>query len=341
MHLRKSYSVVGVSKSAVQTLEALLSFVTDEKRLIVYASNKVLCERALRSDGTIRRHIGELVSAGLVARRSSSNGKRFRVHNPDGADECFGIDVGPLLSRSDELQQAADFCAIQDQRKRLVRSQVLALVAQIEQAPCPPKDAVAEAKLYLRRKMDLEGWRALHAQLEALIAIVAPAPASSETAIMSASNNENERHIQDQKEELLMDSGASSETTVTMSSVAICNENAGSVETAALNQEATQQMDVESVKQALPSAFSFAPAPVRTAQDLISFGWSLASFVAIPERLLRQAAQKWGVETVVLTVLGIIERGAKISNPGGYFRSVLLGRNQERFNVRSFVLSAA
>lgn len=105
---------LGVSDRALSLLNALLTFypkteLTEGDTLIVFPSNAQLSLRAHgMAEPTIRRHIAGLVSAGLLMRRDSANGKRFARRGQGGEiGEAFGFSLAPLLARSKEIEQLA------------------------------------------------------------------------------------------------------------------------------------------------------------------------------------------------------------------------------------------
>ncbi|MEL7175419.1 MAG: plasmid replication protein RepC, partial [Pseudomonadota bacterium] len=105
---------LGVTDRDLTVLNALLSFhpgkvLGDNAPLIVFPSNRALAERAHgMAESTLRRHLAALVQAGLVLRHDSPNGKRFARRGAGGeVVRAFGFDLQPLLTRADEIAQAA------------------------------------------------------------------------------------------------------------------------------------------------------------------------------------------------------------------------------------------
>jgi replication initiation protein RepC len=74
---------LGISDRALALLNALLSFypestLSEETGLVVFPSNMQWPLRAHgMAEATLRRHLAALVEAGLVARKDSTNGKRY------------------------------------------------------------------------------------------------------------------------------------------------------------------------------------------------------------------------------------------------------------------------
>lgn len=105
---------LGVTDRALAVLSALISFYPKSElaagdSLIVFPSNMQLSRRANgMAEQTIRRHLAVLVSAGLLTRKDSANGKRFARRGRAGEiDEAFGFSLKPLLARADEIRQLA------------------------------------------------------------------------------------------------------------------------------------------------------------------------------------------------------------------------------------------
>ena len=100
---------LGLKGSAVAVLRALVSFHPDEtlrvgENLVVHPSNKLLQARANgMPETTLRRHLAALVSAGVIARRDSPNGKRYVRRGGEGT-ETYGFDLSLLVARADEFE---------------------------------------------------------------------------------------------------------------------------------------------------------------------------------------------------------------------------------------------
>lgn len=113
---------LGLRPASVMVLDALLSClpcqdgktgadqpITPLTLLTVYASNATLCFRAKGiPERQLRRHLDRLEAVGLIARRDSSNGKRFPIQRGGKVVGAYGIDLSPLLARSATLIVAAE-----------------------------------------------------------------------------------------------------------------------------------------------------------------------------------------------------------------------------------------
>ena len=108
--LTEARHVYQLSDRALAVLQALLSFHpetelnSDGRNLVVFPSNAALCARlGGMACSTMRRHLADLVRAGVVGRRDSPNGKRFARFG--GAEvQAFGFDLTPLLAQAEEIK---------------------------------------------------------------------------------------------------------------------------------------------------------------------------------------------------------------------------------------------
>src|ERR1700733_4748162 len=126
---------IGVSERALAVLDALLSFHPETtlsgEGLVVFPSNQQL---ALRAHGmapaTLRRHLAALVDCGLVIRRDSPNGKRFARKGQGGVIEmAFGFDLGPLVSRAEEVRVEERVLRLVRERVTLCRRDIAKMIA--------------------------------------------------------------------------------------------------------------------------------------------------------------------------------------------------------------------
>lgn len=113
---------LGLRAASVVVVDALLSClpckdtktgvdapITPMTLLTVFAANDTLCFRAKGiTDRQLRRHLERLESVGLIQRRDSANGKRFPIHRGGKVIGAFGIDLSPLLARSEEFLTLAE-----------------------------------------------------------------------------------------------------------------------------------------------------------------------------------------------------------------------------------------
>lgn len=162
----------GLKDRTLSVLHALLSFLPrgERIRLTVFPSNRRLRERLMgMPESTLRRHLARLVAAGLVARRSSPNGKRYRVGQ--GEETTFGLDLAPFFASGSDILARADRAERLRERLRVLRAKLRLAIARIGEG-----EGVADLARLLRRKVEPEA-------LEAALATLPP-----ETAVAAARN---------------------------------------------------------------------------------------------------------------------------------------------------------
>ena len=129
--LCEARTVFGISDRALAVLNALLSFypentLSQENGLVVFPSNAQLSLRAHGiAPATLRRHLAALVSAGLLIRKDSPNGKRYaRRDRKGGIDEAFGFSVAALIARADEIFAQAARITAERERLRITKERL-------------------------------------------------------------------------------------------------------------------------------------------------------------------------------------------------------------------------
>ncbi|MBO9432171.1 helix-turn-helix domain-containing protein [Sulfitobacter sp. R18_1] len=167
--VKNSSQSYGLTPSSILVLETLLSFLPCRDRetgietplssdalLVVYPSNKSICERANRmSDRVLRRHIAKLCEIGFITRKDSATGKRFPLRVGGVVRDAFGFDLSPLLRIYPELVAEAARLELEAEELRSMRSKALAIRADLLRAPEQLTevqiDYLAEVKKILRR----------------------------------------------------------------------------------------------------------------------------------------------------------------------------------------------
>ncbi len=130
---------LGITDRSLALLNSLLSFFPGDEldfedgqppqesvKLVVFPSNRQL---ALRANGmaekTIRRHLAALISAGLIWRRDSPNGKRYARKGGQGTmSEAFGFDLTPLRLRAYEFIERHTAMRAERQKFQVIRERV-------------------------------------------------------------------------------------------------------------------------------------------------------------------------------------------------------------------------
>ncbi|MDS9470169.1 plasmid replication protein RepC, partial [Paracoccus sp. MBLB3053] len=186
--LSKAKAAFDLSERDLTVLQGLISYfphdeLADGSEMVVFPSNKSICERLNgMADSTMRRHLANLVSAGIIARRDSPNGKRY-CRNDKKSRVAFGFDLSPLLHRSVEIRQAADTARQGEEEIRrlrealsLMRRDLIALAAhgadiQPELSLWPDiHELITTTNRQWRRKLSLEDLLALQQQFSQRLA---------------------------------------------------------------------------------------------------------------------------------------------------------------------------
>lgn len=312
----------GLCNGAVSTLRALISFLQDGGESIVYASNATICRRAEnQSDRNLRRHIDQLVAAGLVERRSSPNGKRYLVQHPDGRAIAYGIDLAPLIRRGRDLAATAEEVAAEGRRAHFHRKQLSALLYAAEKQGL--EELVARIRPLRRRKVASQVLREACEDLEAALASACAADQHQApdlpSAPVTADDGQNVRH-KIRTESIKKDSdGLDEETEASRSEPAL----------------------LEKIKSACPEAMRYAARQPESLWEAEELALTLAAWCGIGRDLLSRAIERVGRTSTAVTILGLFERKERIRNLPAYFNTVLIGRKSAGFDPMNLLASAA
>lgn len=222
---------LGLRSSNLVVLDALLSFLacrdpqTQSERpitpltlLTVYASNDRLCQRAKGlTDRQLRRHFEKLEHLGLITRRDSNNGKRFPIKEGGRVIGAYGIDLSPLLSRTEEILELAQKREAEQQELRGLKARIGKLLGACGDLSMPDHvtERLAAVRNILRRATtSITEVRALLMWLQGLVTPVdqpEAQPATVESTLKptpcprsisnktTATDGQNVRHIEPQK----------------------------------------------------------------------------------------------------------------------------------------------
>lgn len=291
----------------IAVLRGLLSLLPQDPQpdqRMVFASNRVLIARCDGIDErTLRRRLNHLRSVGLVSKRTSPNGKRYQVRNSEADVQLsYGISLAPLFDLHPHLEALAETChqeaAEVKALRAVIRDRLFHSAADLAQP------LLETARLALRRKLGPDELRAIAATL--------PDPdnsapdhmppdmtrqdsASEQSDEMTASNGQNDRHIQRSGKETFDSDSAQKAQDISLDE---CLEMAASVK-------------------------DYAPRPPRSWPDLIRLSETLAPAIGLTHPLLGIAKKQFGLQGCALVVLGLVEAFGRIRNPGAYLNAVL------------------
>lgn len=337
----------GLSDRDVATLAALVSFHPEQmipaQMTIVFPSNATLGQRAHgMAESTLRRHLAALVGAGLILRYDSPNGKRYAVRGrAPGCDRAYGFDLSPLARRAAEITALADEARHAAERLRNLRDAVVLKLRDCEKlvayaASALPgvwdrlSDAVILTKRALRRKLDYTALEALDQQVQALLErIMAAIPdpeidtkTVSVTAEMDGNNGNIERHKQD--------------------SIKIISESKGceEVEVPTVTLETTlPTLPLQVVLKACPEILSYAPNGIANWHDLITTAGFVRGMIGIDMPTWQEAMSRMGTPQAAVTLACMLQGFERITNPGGYLRSLSLKASAGQFSPGPMVMA--
>lgn len=294
----------------VAVLRGLLSLVpasAEPEARIVFASNRVLIERCDGIDErTLRRRLDHLGKQGLLRRRMSPNGKRYRVRDTgETVALTYGIDLAPLFALRDHLEALAE-----QVRQDAIRCKALRAVIRdvlYWHSDALPVDLVETANRALRRVLTADALQEIAEELRSE-AQIASGPHHSETREMTVSDSQNDRHNQSSYKENL-----DSEEAGEVRDMAECEQTAA---------DASNDITVQECIELSPNAQSLAPCPARSWEDVIVLSASLAPAIGLKREDVDRAQSAMGRHGCALAVLGMIESFVRIRNPRAYLHAL-------------------
>ena len=332
--LTKAAPDFDVSHRSLSVLKALMTFLPDRDIgsepgcAIVFPSNRTLSDRLNgMPESTLRRHLSQLVTLGIVSRHSSPNGKRFARRVGQGIQLAFGFDLSPLARHAQQLFSVAHQADLTQQRLRILRDQIAVLrIALIEAGQDVGTALLEVARLTLRRKSEETTLIKLHQQLQDAVTLhstVETAPVEETVfAKMSTAGSLNERHIQDSIEYTFDSENDGPKIT-----------NANGTKKTKQAMKTDNEADLAQVLNACPEFQDFYPEPVRQWEDLDHVAENLSPMIGIDLPVLQEARAAMGRRQAATAVLCILQRLPDIRSPGAYLRRLTQKARSGHFSV--------
>ncbi len=350
-------SFVGIGDRSLAVLNALLSFypeddmaladrdTADGTGLIVFPSNESLSARSHgMAPATLRRHLAALVERGLIIRRDSPNGKRFRrkaVHGQEAV--AYGFDLSPLVARAEEFENMAkhvraEKAALKAFREELtiVRRDVSKLIemALIEAIPGPwvaLQEQLAEILRGLPRNSDAgELGKALRLceTLRERVHKLLETHLNSEE--ISANDAHNERHYHNSNTNPHIDLEPASE-----------RQQEENLEDEPRNPNKPQKTyPLGMVLQACPDISIYGPSNrVSSWRDLKVAADVAGTMLGISPSALEDAKTSLGPDHASIVVACMLQRFDRISSPGGYLRALTDKALDGKFSVGPMLMA--
>lgn len=301
---------------------------------IVFPSNAVLSERANGMDErTLRRALGRLTESGLIERKNSANGKRFPLRYNGVIRDAFGFDLQPLIEQHPRLTVQAAKAAEDSERLRSLKAEALALRSTVLNREDLNKEELSGLKtmrnLLRRATLTVETVLRLMRDLRKLAAdaknsygertAAERSSTSEEThehplhlpAIesddMTATNGQNDRHIESTKIEL------KKKPTKAAHHHERDQDTAPSM---SRNHKIMTWDEFQYVAQ-------FFPKPPRSREALTRIFFELGKLLRVCQEKLMRWLNKAGAGRVLLAFDCLIARAEVIKEPNAYFETIL------------------
>ncbi|KAA8610518.1 replication initiation protein RepC [Salipiger aestuarii] len=299
--LRRAAPLLGLRAPVLATLNAMLSCLPPRRsHHTVFASNETL---VFRRDGiserTIRRHVVQLIEAGLLLRHDSANRKRFmRRSRADGTCLRFGFDLSPLFAQIERIARIAAQADDMRDRLALLRTQIRAAANQRlrhdDQDP-----AALHALKALRRKLDADDCAALLADLpDVRMQPLDTDPCEPDK--MTGRHGQNVRHHQNSIKDI---------------------------------NDKKERLTMHDLSAACPEALAFASHPLGNERDVISHGRTLAPMIGIDPKIYSRAEDRVGATGAAVAVMAVIQMQDRVRALGAYFHALVLGPKSAEFDA--------
>jgi replication initiation protein RepC len=348
--------LIAINERALSVLNALLSFhpetILSGEGLIVFPSNEQL---SLRAHGmaatTLRRQLAALVTAGLIVRRDSPNGKRYARKGRGGEVElAFGFDLAPLVARADEFaalaeQVRADERALKLARERITicRRDIIKMIATgIEEGVQPPQIGSANT-----------GWSDIHVLYQSIASRI-PRRASRETLEpiadeltlladeilksledhiktqnMDANESQNGRHIQN-----------SNTNPPTEFEPDFRRKQAGDLVPVPERPRVPDgTFPLGMILDACPDLLDYASTGIANWRDFLATVSTVRPMLGISPSAWEEAQKAMGEVRAAVVVACILQKGTAINSAGGYLRGLTRKTEQGEFSMGPMIMA--
>jgi len=375
--LCEARAVIGVGDRALAVLNALLSFHPDSqlgegRGLVVFPSNAQLSIRAHgMAPATLRRHLSDLVQAGLVIRRDSPNGKRYARKDAEGGiEQAFGFSLAPLVVRAEEIEAIASDIRAEQARLRITRENISLCrrdVSKLIQTAMEEGAAGDWEEIFLRfraivgavpRKAtaldldntleDLDTLRAeILNRLEAIILSRKTSASESQTERLTQNSNtqplpESEPRFETKQGAPLVDKPAEQrmpppERLERKAAIVPRADRAGEGANAGL-----RPFPLGLVLQACPEIADYGPGgAVGNWRDLMSAAIVVRSMLGVSPSAYQDACEVMGPENAATVMACILERAGHINSAGGYLRELTRRADRGEFGIGPMLMALA
>jgi replication initiation protein RepC len=319
-----------LSHRTLTVLQALLTFlptrhIPSGPAGIVFASNQRLSERLHgMPESTLRRHLAQLLRAGIVSRHDSPNRKRFAHSRGGEITAAFGFDLSPMVRQADAISLAATEAQTRQEELLALRDEVLMLRAALMQETGHEEQLAEVAKL-LRRKADKTELQEMTAALKNLLKT--GLEEASKTKEMSTACAQNERHIQDSDIIHFVSEGQGAHN----------HDSSHPAESKVT--EKGQSVSLGQVLSTCKEHQSFFPETLRNWADVECMSDKIAPMLGIDKPVMIDAKRIMGREAAAITVLCMLEKATAIRSPGAYLRRLTQMARDGAFALKPMVMA--
>lgn len=320
--LRNAAPLIGLKAPVIATLDAMLSCLPPKRtHHTVFASNATLTFRRNGiSDRTIRRHAAILEDIGLLIRRDSPNRKRFSRRDAAQSNILrFGFDLSPLFQQLQKLASLAAAAIRELERIGYLRTKIRA-VANDRLRNNPNDQEATTALRLLRRKLTLNECDQLFTSIatDSLEAEQTCENNAAEASVVSGNDGQFVRHYQKSNKEHTEESTNSD-----------AHENHSTTK--------TRELSIKELMIACPKAAEFCISDIRSTDDVVGHGRTLAPMLGIDKSAYHAAEQRLGIVGAATTVWALMQFHEKIKKVGAYFRAITSGAKSADFNPFALV----
>lgn len=368
-----------LSDRDLSVLQALLSFhptpiLDPTQSLIIYPSNRAICERLNgMANSTMRRHLKQLVDAGLLLRRDSPNGKRY-ARSFHGDKIAYGFDLSPLPARMAEICDAAKTERAAIEAYRRLREAVslmrrdLAGIALYGSNLYPDmalwdqlSDLAALTARSLRRKLSVLELNTLEAQLTQALNTARDmldppeVTVQSLTSTQNSSTNavQNEQHHQNSDKEYLDSERKTSEAQIITNvspetKLEICKEipNPAPDGTTDLKPQDVRIKDPKQPNLPLSMVLSccteihaYSEGLIRHWHEFVKTADRLRPMMGVMPDVWKDAMHHMGPENAAIVLSAMLQRFEEIKNPGGYLRYLTQKAANNSFSAGPMIIA--
>ena len=324
---------LGLRAPSVVVVDALLSClpckntktgadapITPLTLLTVYAANDTLCFRAKGiTERQLRRHLVRLEEVGLIQRQDSANGKRFPIHRGGKVVGAFGIDLSPLLARSEELCKLAQKRRDETYELRGLQSYIQKLRVQCLRLPLDEDlSAFLEGTRNIMRRASttLNQARAIISKLtDILMGVEGTTIEETPTSFVSVKTEQTGTHQPQPK------------TAETAKVTASDGQNARHKEPPKSYTKKTTPGSIAELWQSLPTLSEFYPGIPRSEEGLVQIIFEFGKMLRIGTNALSRALSMMGYAKILVAQDKIAAKAGEISNPEAYFARIIADTN--------------